>query len=249
MKIFLSYAHEDERYKEKLQVSLAVLKNKGLIEVWDDRQLMGGQEWDATIKKALDDADIVLLLVSPDFLASSYIFDVEVKLAMEEHRAKTVRVIPIIVRPCLWKETEFVQLQAFPKNAKPISSWNDEDEAFFDIAKNIEEIVSPGESTAGASNTDTNNTSTPPSQGTNDLLTEAIDLVEVGETNSALAKVESYFILHSLRKDNQYILLSSRQSRLRDKITSGTITPENQDIDQNRINLDLLTFIQNLQDS
>lgn len=140
-KLFISYAHEDELFKEKLSKHLSLLKRRNVVDAWSDRMITPGDEWKQEIDTELETADIVLLLVSSDFLASDYCYDVEMNRAMVRHGAGDVRVIPIIVRPVDWTTAPFAKLQALPRNAIPISQWPNEDAAFDDIAKGIRDVV------------------------------------------------------------------------------------------------------------
>ncbi|MEM7794112.1 MAG: TIR domain-containing protein [Cyanobacteria bacterium P01_C01_bin.118] len=83
-------------------------------------------------------ADIILLLISADFIASDYCYEIELQQAMERHQAGEARVIPIILRPADWQNTPFSELQAFPTNAKPITSWSDRDEAWLNVEMLLE---------------------------------------------------------------------------------------------------------------
>jgi hypothetical protein len=114
-----------------------MLKRQGVISVWHDRRLIVGDRVDEGISKQLEAADIILLLVSPDFLASEYCYSVEMTRAMERNTAGEARVIPVILRPCEWQHAPFGKLLATPKDGKPVTKWADPDEAFLDIAKAI----------------------------------------------------------------------------------------------------------------
>jgi TIR domain len=145
IKVFFAYAHEDEKLRNQLEKQLSLLKWQGLITCWHDRRIGAGIDWVSEVNTHLNTASIILLLVSPDFLASDYCFSIEVKRAMERHEAGEAHVIPIILRPVFWKKTLFGKLQALPRNAKAVTSWQNRDEAFFDIAEGIrkaaEELV------------------------------------------------------------------------------------------------------------
>jgi TIR domain len=141
LNIFLSYAHEDEAMKIQLDRNLIMLKRSDKINVWQDRQILPGMEWDDAIAKELASADIILLLISVDFNNSQYIWDKELKIAMERHEKNEARVIPVILRTCDWGEMPYAKLQALPTGAKPISSFADKDEAYTDVAKNIRMVV------------------------------------------------------------------------------------------------------------
>ncbi|MDV3347678.1 hypothetical protein QGP82_03145 [Leptothoe sp. LEGE 181152] len=80
-------------------------------------------------------------MISADFIASDYCYEIELKQAMEHHQAGKARVIPIILRPADWKNTPFSDLQAFPTNAKPITSWSDRDEAWLNVETAIRDAV------------------------------------------------------------------------------------------------------------
>jgi TIR domain len=136
-RVFISYAHADESYRDQLDKQLAMLKRAGIIEIWHDRRLIAGQEWDHNIKSELEMADIILLLVSSDFLASDYVHDVEIQRAMTRHQEGAACVIPVILRHCIWYLAPFAKLQALPKDGKPIAKWANTDEAFLDVANGI----------------------------------------------------------------------------------------------------------------
>lgn len=139
--VFTSYAHKDEDLREELDVHLAMIKRQPAVKIWNDRAIIGGQEWDESIKKELESADIILLLVSPRFLASRYIYDVEIKTALERHEKRDAIVVPIILKSCDWTVTEFAKLQALPRNAEPINKWDDMDEAFYNVATGLKQVI------------------------------------------------------------------------------------------------------------
>lgn len=141
LNIFLSYAHEDEAMKAQLDKNLVMLKKSDKVNVWQDRQILAGDAWDESIAKALAEADIILLLISVDFNNSQYIWDKELKVALERHRRNEARVIPVILRTCEWSEMPYAKLQALPGGAKPISSFGDPDEAYTEVAKGIRAVV------------------------------------------------------------------------------------------------------------
>ncbi len=137
----MSYCHEDEPMKIQLDKSLIMLKRSGKIDVWQDRLLVAGQEWDATIKQELAEADIILLLISVDFNNSQYIWEKELATAMDRHAKGEARVIPIILRNCEWSDMPYAKLQALPTGAVPVNKFADKDEAYTDIAKGIRSVV------------------------------------------------------------------------------------------------------------
>lgn len=140
-KLFFSYSHVDEGMRDQLEVQLSMLKRQGIIETWHDRRIGAGQEIDASISRNLEDADIILLLVSPNFLASDYCYDREMLRAMSRHGAGEAIVIPIILRACDWHPAPFGKLNATPPDGRPISQAVDQDQAFLEVAKAIREAV------------------------------------------------------------------------------------------------------------
>src|ERR1700719_448456 len=102
--VLLCYAHEDERMARKLKKHLSALAHNGLIAVWEYGNISPGTEWEQEIDKHLDEAQMILLLISDSFLASHYCYSVEMQRAIERHERKEARVIPVILRPALWNE-------------------------------------------------------------------------------------------------------------------------------------------------
>jgi len=139
--LFYSYSHKDEALRDELETHLTLLRRHGVVRGWHDRRIPAGTEWAGQIDQHLEAADVILLLVSADFLASDYCYDKEMKRALERHGAGAARVIPVILRPCDWQSAPFWKLQALPKDGKPVATWKDRDEAFTDIARGIREAV------------------------------------------------------------------------------------------------------------
>lgn len=139
--LFYSYAHADEEFKVLLDKHLASLKRESSVRSWHDRMIDAGEKWEVEIRSHLDASDVILLLISADFLASSYCFDIEMTHAIERHNRGDACVIPIIVRPCEWHNTPFAMLQALPKDGRAVTSWTDRDDAYTDIARGIRKAV------------------------------------------------------------------------------------------------------------
>lgn len=137
IKIFFSYAHEDEPLRDELEKQLSLLKRMGQVEEWHDRRIVAGADWATVIDERLNSAHIILLLVSADFIASDYCYGVELKRALERHEAGEARVIPVLLRAVDWAAAPFNKLQALPTGARPVTSWANRDEAFTDIVKGI----------------------------------------------------------------------------------------------------------------
>jgi hypothetical protein len=141
LRLFISYSHKDENLRASLGDHLASLQREGLIEAWHDRKIIAGQEWGGAIDSNLEEADIILCLVSAGFLASPYCSDIELRRALERHEAGEACLIPVILKPADWNATPLGRLQALPANAKPVTNWSNRDEAFLSIARGIREVA------------------------------------------------------------------------------------------------------------
>ena len=140
-RVFFSYSHKDEALRDQLEVHLALLKHQQLIEAWHDRRIPAGSDLDSAIGAEMERSNIILLLVSPDFIASPYCFSREMTRAMERHEAGQAKVIPVILRHCDWKSAPFGKLLAVPTDGKPVTAWPDRDEAFADVVRQIRSVV------------------------------------------------------------------------------------------------------------
>ena len=142
--IFFCYAREDEELLKKLKTHLRPLQRQGLIDIWYDRDINAGTEWEPEIKEHLNAAQIILLLVSPDFMDSEYCYGVEMRRALERRQKGEAEVIPIILRPVDWHGEPLGGLQALPTDGKPVTSkkdWDDQDAALYDVTKGIRKVV------------------------------------------------------------------------------------------------------------
>lgn len=137
LSLFVSYSHADEGVKKQLEKHLHPLERMSLVKKWSDRQIRPGQEWDRVISDNLRTANLVVILVSVDFLNSSYCYDIEMDEALEYHDKGKLTLIPVIVGHCLWKTAPFARIQALPKDALPICSWSNQDEALVNVAEGI----------------------------------------------------------------------------------------------------------------
>lgn len=140
IKAFISYSHKDEKYRGELETSLALLKRQGLLNTWTDRKIQPGQIWRNEISSNLEDSDLIIFLISPDFIASDYSYEIELQRAIEKHDKQEAIVIPIIIRHSLWQNSPIGNFQALPTSAKPIAAWGDKDEAWLDVAEGIRNI-------------------------------------------------------------------------------------------------------------
>lgn len=141
LSLFISYSHKDESIKDDLVKHLSPLIHLGLIEEWHDRKITAGTEWDKVISENMEKSNIILLLVSIDFIASKYCYEIELERALEMHANNEAIVVPVVVRNCLWQHTPFSKLQTLPKDAKAINSWVDRDDAYTSVAESIRQIA------------------------------------------------------------------------------------------------------------
>lgn len=141
LKVFFCYSHRDEKLRDRLDAQLSVLRHMNIIHSWHDRKIGVGSDFNEAIDRYLTSADMILLLVSPDFLNSEYCYRVEMKQAMERHQRGEARVIPVILRPADWQMAPFAHLQAAPRDGRPITTWPNRDEGFLDAAKRIRQAA------------------------------------------------------------------------------------------------------------
>jgi hypothetical protein len=142
MRAFISYSHHDKAVLDRLHVHLKNLTRGGHIETWYDRDILAGSDLNAEIERELEAADLFLLLVSPDFIASDYCVEREMKRALERHAAGAARVVPIIVEECDWKAmSELRQLKAVPTDGKAISEWASSNTAYLNVVQELRRII------------------------------------------------------------------------------------------------------------
>ncbi len=141
LKAFVSYSHADDGLKDEFLKHLRPLQRLGLLENWNDRNIKPGDEFDKTISNELDSSDIVFLLVSVDFINSKYCYEVELERAVQRHKENKSRVIPIILRSCLWEHSLFGGLLALPRDGKAVRTYPDQDTAFKEIAVAVHQLA------------------------------------------------------------------------------------------------------------
>ncbi|BBE49860.1 hypothetical protein OYT1_ch0287 [Ferriphaselus amnicola] len=137
IKVFISYSHKDEQHKDSLDEHLAMLKRNCIIDAWHDRKIVASEKWAEEVSENLEQSELILFLISSSFLASDYCFSNEMKRAISMHEEGRAKLIPILVRPCDWSCSELSKFQAVPKDAKPITTWPNPDEAWLDVISGI----------------------------------------------------------------------------------------------------------------
>ena len=139
--VFFSYSHADEDLRNQLEKQLTMLKRQGVIEIWHDRRIDAGEDLNRAIDDHINTDDIILLLVSADFIASDYCYNIEMQRAMERHTKREAIVIPVILRACDWHHAPFGNLMAVPRDGKPVTQWTDIDDAFLQVAKAVRDAA------------------------------------------------------------------------------------------------------------
>jgi hypothetical protein len=134
---FISYSHRDEAFRQELEIHLAPLRRQNLLSIWHDRRITAGDALDGAISENLESADLILMLISADFVASEYCYAREMTRALERHDAKAARAISIICRPCDFNGLPFANFVLLPTDAKAVSSWTDRDAAWVDVVRGI----------------------------------------------------------------------------------------------------------------
>ncbi len=141
IEIFYAYAPEDETWVQELEKHLTSLKRQSIISTWHPRLITAGSDWQHVIDVHLHKASLILLLISPDFLASDYCYGNEMRQALQREREKGVCVIPILLRPVEWQHAPFAHLRPLPPNALFLTEWPDRDRAFAEVTAGIRRTI------------------------------------------------------------------------------------------------------------
>ncbi len=141
VKIFIAYSRKDEQYLEELRKHFAPLERNQSVEIWYDGEILAGNDWEENIKRHLNNADIILLLVSANSLASDYFYSKEMNTALARHKQKEAIVVPIILSDCVWESTNLKNLQVLPKNGEPVSEWANPSKAYANIVRGLNKNV------------------------------------------------------------------------------------------------------------
>jgi TIR domain/Effector-associated domain 11 len=141
LSIFISYSKHDNELREELDTHLAGLRRRKIVTNWDDRHIIGGELWDDAIKTKLKKADIILFLVSANFIATDYIWEHEIPIAEEQRQNGKARVIPIILKACQWTKLDFAKQMALPSKGIPINTFSDRDTAWLEVVEGIEKVI------------------------------------------------------------------------------------------------------------
>lgn len=153
IKVFISYSSKDEAFCHRLITHLKPLEQQGLIEIWDYLQNAPDESWEYEVERDLDDANIILLLVSPDYLALDFLYDVDMRRALQRHESGDVVIVPVILRPVNWNGSPMANLQVLPRDGKPVTTWPNVDEPLAQVAQKVQELANAIARSKGLSRT------------------------------------------------------------------------------------------------
>lgn len=142
MKAFISYSHADQRFLDRLHVHLKQLQRDSLISTWTDKDILAGGKLDNEISQSLQNSQLFIALLSPDYISSNYCYEKEFQEALRMQQEDNLTIIPIVVEDCDWLNTPFKQFKALPKDGKPVSQWSNENTAFLNVIQEIRNLLS-----------------------------------------------------------------------------------------------------------
>jgi hypothetical protein len=206
IKVFFSYAHEDEDLVDLCRGHLSACDREHLIQIWHDRQIPPGVEWKGFIDRNLSTSHVVVLFISHDFLQSEYCRDVEMAEALKRHTTGSARVIPVILRPCAWEDHSFSMLQVLPAAGKPITKWDNRDEACLDVARGIMSVVAAVPPDAAVSEPPVDVPSRPQESPVSDALRSELGSVQCSSAACQSPDVrltELPVVIESLQQDDR----------------------------------------------
>ncbi|MDA1015201.1 MAG: toll/interleukin-1 receptor domain-containing protein [Planctomycetota bacterium] len=141
LRVFVSYSRRDSGFFDELVVHLSILQRQGIIDVWHEGRIRAGQSWKSEVAEQIELADVIILLVSADFLASDFCWDFELTRILERQDRGEVEVLPVLVRVCAWSHTPLKALPMLPNDAVPIADRESPDEAWVELARTVKSLV------------------------------------------------------------------------------------------------------------
>lgn len=252
VKVFISYAHEDEAYKDQLEIRLKPFQYNGIIDSWTDREILPGDIWDDEIKRKIEESEILLFLISPDFIASDYINKIEIKNALERFKKREVIIIPIIIRPTDISSMEISSFQAIPKDGRPISTWDNQDEAWLDVSNQLRKVIESVNSGVARLKKPSGNSKIGyqdnwPSESTTNSKLQLEKMVKEHKLGDA------FDLLLKLTKEskdsdlyNTALLLTSRFNKLKNDELHGIVSSSNANVGRAQLTYGLLSVIKDI---
>ncbi len=143
--VYLAYAPEDEDLLKRLRLQLKAIERIGLVDAWHDGEIAAGTDREKAMMEALHQSPIILLLVSSAFIASEFAYEKEVKTALELQAQGKAKVLPVILKPCMWEATSFGKIEPLPTNGIPVvdKHWQSVDHAFMEVAEKVLQLIKP----------------------------------------------------------------------------------------------------------
>jgi|GEM_PF-5190286 len=210
VEVFISYAHADRDLQQELLRHMKVLEHQGLVRTWYDRNIDAGDDLDDVIMRHLGSAQIILLLVSADFLSSEYCWAIETNTALDRHVANTARVVPVILRDCQWQRTPLAKIKALPEDGVAVTNkrWSTRDEAFTNVVEGLAGIITNQSSR-------TSDQSKPQiGRSKTDDWTAAIDFIKERLPNGIVPERGSFHVSTNLSPWVQEVLTTAFPNRL-----------------------------------
>lgn len=240
IKVFVSYALEDQSGSEAIQKGLAILRRQKKIAFFDQHRDPAGNRAES-IRNALNASEITLLLISNNFIASDECFDIQ-EQALALQKNGLTRLIPVLYNNCEWTELEISQLQALPRNKTFISNWSNHDAAFAEVSKEIGALAKRLLNESAP-----NRTSTKVSV---ELDFEKL-ILEIGQGKIKEVLKTLYEAVPKTDRQslNEIILLQSRLSNLRQEKQNGILSNEEAELRRNQLHYSVLSLINRLRES
>ena len=250
IKVFVSYARKDKEYKEELLEFLAPMRRNDVIQLWNDKDIVPGEQWEDELLERLTTADIVVFLVSPSLLNSDYIHRVEIKGAMERHKKGELVIIPILIRNSDFAESDFKTFQGLPSDLKPVSTWEDRDSAWLSVTRGLKRVIESIQKKKATSISTTNNSTYPAvSNDALSILRNAQQLIAKGKTEKAVELLLEYTESNDFSDVyNELILQSGKLSNVEREKRLGTRSSSDISVETARINNALLSIISDLKE-
>lgn len=239
IKVFLSFAHADKAYKDTLLKHLVLLVRRKNIQIWSDDNITAGEDWESEILKNLHSADIAILLISPDFLASDFINDFEIPRMLERHERNEIALVPIIVRPVLFSATEISKLQGLPRDGKPISMWSNKDEAWISVVQELSKIFDKLADKQASKNKQ--------DETAKDDFKNVRNLIAHGRIKEALTEIENIADRKGDKElQNSLIMIKGRFMQLERSSMLGIIAHSGAMLERNKITHSLLNLVETI---
>lgn len=141
IQLFIVYAPEDEAWRKLLEAHLMPLEREGIIQPWHLGKMIPGEEWEQKTRRQVELAQIILLLVSPDFMASESCYEQQLQWAMQRQNKGKARIVPVLLRPVDWKNAPFGKMQVLPSNDQPVTTWKNTDQAFLKVVEGLRQVM------------------------------------------------------------------------------------------------------------